>query len=303
MKTAYSLFLREHIDPRIIGYEDCRTFQIVCPVCNEPVFRVCRKGSHKEVAFFSHYRKDETLNKQCELRVSRISSDTITEINAESRNQKLRLFLRVFQDIVWANEYDDVTIKKAKRRFFQLVKSEVFASFIRGMLNQLRETVKDKNEMLDMFDESLENLAEFESPFEMSLQKEFAYDFLLHLLAGHSKANFLFLAKHAFILALAKFEDNREKGALRSWEQSILEYLHRFLRTQNEQKRQRILTEMGERQMISPYSHQDADLFVMFGSHIQYNAFGILMRIPYLHVLRAQPSLDDDDTEISSPTW
>jgi hypothetical protein len=25
MKTAYSLFLREHIDPKNIDYEDCRT--------------------------------------------------------------------------------------------------------------------------------------------------------------------------------------------------------------------------------------------------------------------------------------
>ena len=299
MKTAYSLFLREHVDPRIIGYEDCRTFQIVCPACKEPVFRVCRKSSDKEVAFFSHYRKDETLNKQCELRVNRISRDTITQINVESRNQKLRLFFRVFQEIVWANEYNDGTIKKAKQRFYQLGRSDVFASFIRGMLNQLREIVKDKNEMLDMFDESLENLKEFTSPFEMDLQKEFAYDFLCHLLAGHSKTNFLFLAKHAVILTLEKFEDISKKGNLRPWEQSILEYFHRFLRTQNEQKRLRIFTEMGERKMVSPYSHQDADLFVMFGSHLQYNAFGILMRIPYLQVLRTEPSLDDDSVEPS----
>ena len=229
MKTAYSLFLREHVDPRIIGYEDCRTFQIVCPVCKEPVFRVCRKNAYKEIAFFSHYRKDETLNKQCELRVNRISSDTITDINAESRNQKLRLFLRVFQDIVWANEYNDVTIKKAKQHFFQLGRSEVFAWFIRGILNQLRETVKDKNEILDMFDESLENLTEFNSTFEMNLQKEFAYDFLCHLLAGHSKANYYFLVKHSFILALAKLENNGKKGELRPWEQSVLEYLQPYL--------------------------------------------------------------------------
>ena len=162
-----------------------------------------------------------------------------------------------------------------------------------GVLNHLREIVKDKNEMLDMFDESLENLPEFTSQFEQTLQKEFAYDFLCHLLAGHSKVNFYFLAKHAFILALATLERKNTKSDLRPWERSILDYLRRFLRTQNEKKRLSILTEMGEHQMISPYSHQDADLFVMFGSHLQYNAYGILMRIPYLEVLRTQPPLDD----------
>lgn len=47
------------------------------------------------------------MGKQCELRVNRISDKRIDEVKSESRNQKLQLFLNVFQDIVWENEYDD----------------------------------------------------------------------------------------------------------------------------------------------------------------------------------------------------
>ena len=50
----------------------CRTFQIVCAACKEPVFKVSRNLGDRTLDYFSHYRKDETLNTQCELRVNRI---------------------------------------------------------------------------------------------------------------------------------------------------------------------------------------------------------------------------------------
>ena len=39
---------------------------------------------------------------------------------------------------------------------------------------------------------------------------------------------------------------------------------------------------------MSPYSQQEVDLQVMFGSHLEYNAFGILLRIPYLQIIRGR---------------
>ena len=174
MKTAFSLLLQEYVNPVELDYKDCRTFQIVCPACKEPVFKVSRKIADTRTDYFSHYRKDETLNKQCELRVNRISTKRIDEVRSESRNQKLRLFLKVFQDIIWENEYNEITTKKSKS----------------------------------------------------------------------------------------------------------------------------IINRMGEYKMISPYTHQDADLFIMFGSRLSYNAFGILLRIPYLQILQKQ--LKDRETEHSN---
>ena len=98
MKYGYSLFLQEYVNPKDVDYEDTRLFQIICPECKEPVYKVVREETTE---YFSHYKKDETLTKQCELRVNSISSSKINEVSAQSRNQKLNLFIKVFQDIFW----------------------------------------------------------------------------------------------------------------------------------------------------------------------------------------------------------
>ena len=46
------------------------------------------------------------------------------------------------------------------------------------------------------------------------------------------------------------------------------------------------MNKMGEFEMISPYTHQEVNLYIMFGSYLHYNAFGILLRIPYLQLLK-----------------
>ncbi|NOY08886.1 MAG: hypothetical protein GXP33_08595 [Spirochaetes bacterium] len=76
--------------------------------------------------------------------------------------------------------------------------------------------MKDNNEILDMFKESLKNLygnlEDFKSNFALNLQMEFAYDFFQHFLAGHSKENFFFLLKHAYILYFEELERESKYG-------------------------------------------------------------------------------------------
>ena len=43
MKLGYSLLLGEHIEAEWIEYTDCKVFQIVCPNCKEPIFKVFRQ--------------------------------------------------------------------------------------------------------------------------------------------------------------------------------------------------------------------------------------------------------------------
>ena len=62
MKTAFSLLLQGYLNPVELDYEDCRAFQIVCPACKEPVFKVSGGIEDKATVYFSYYRKDETLN-------------------------------------------------------------------------------------------------------------------------------------------------------------------------------------------------------------------------------------------------
>ena len=49
-----------------------------------------------------------------------------------------------------------------------------------------------------------------------------------------------------------------------------------------------IMDRMAEYKIISPYTHEKIDLFIMFGAQLSYIAFGILLRIPYLEILQKQ---------------
>ncbi len=288
MKTAYSLFLHEYVDPAKIDYTDCKTFQVVCAVCKEPVFKVARENRGKQSHYFSHYRKDETLNSQCELRARSISKSRMEEIQKESRNQKLSLFLQVFQDMVWQAEYSRDGKWKAQQYFFGISKSKTLSKLFTGIWGNLQG--ESKEDVLDMFDESLENIDDpasgYTSDYALNLRKEFAFDFFQHLLAGHAKANYFFLLKHAFIKVLESLEKKHREEGLLPWEEKMFDSMRRILKTNNDKKRMEILNKMGEYQMTSPYTYQEVDLFVIFGSYLQYHAFGILLRIPYFQLLK-----------------
>jgi len=66
----------------------------------------------------------------------------------------------------------------------------------------------------------------------------------------------------------------------------MLDYISRLLKVNSDKKREKILSDMADYKMISPYSGDEADLFIMFGSYLYYNAVGILLRIPYLKLLK-----------------
>jgi hypothetical protein len=284
MKHGFSLLLQEYVDPKEVEYEDTRIFQIVCPSCKEPVFKVDRKDS---VHYFSHYKKDETLIKQCELRVNNLSGSDIKQQNFESKNQKLALFLQVFQDIIWDNEYDDLSRKKAKRLFFLLQKSKSFSSFLVHTLHNYRSISDDKNEMLDYFDESIDNVKYdfLKTPFSINLQKDYAYSFLQHLLSGNTKKNYFFLMIHGFIKYYLELQQ-KMKNTYVDWELELYNNLNNFFNTQNDKKHKKIFNKLCNIEIISPYTDEIIDLFSYLGSQMSYYAFGFLLKIPYLKLIQ-----------------
>jgi len=303
MKLGYSLFLKEYVKPSVIDYEDCRIFQIVCPICKEPVYKVTREIV---IHYFSHYKKDETLNEQCELRVNQISQRSSENLNIESRNQKLSLFLQVFRDIIWKNEYTQNTLQWSRKIYYNISKSSIFMDFKRYIKNHHQNIIGDRNEIFDYIKESIENIfdsdsfKEFKSKYSIYIQKDYSYLFLQHLLAGHAKENYYFLLNHAFILYFDSLNKKVKAGNYLEWENSLLSYLLRFMRTQNEQKRKKIMVQLGEYEMVSPYTNDRIDLFVMLGSQLNYYSFFILLRIPYLDILKNK--LDKKDLR-SAKDW
>lgn len=54
MKLGYSNLLSELIRAELIDYKDSEKFQIVCPCCKEPVFKVIRSNESIPIHYLSH---------------------------------------------------------------------------------------------------------------------------------------------------------------------------------------------------------------------------------------------------------
>lgn len=101
MKDAYSPLYQEFLDAFQVGYEQMAGLQIVCPCCNEAVFRVERSRPSGTTAYFSHYAAPGGLAAlDCERRVAGMSSSEKEERSKVGRNQSLAIFRAVLRDAV-----------------------------------------------------------------------------------------------------------------------------------------------------------------------------------------------------------
>jgi len=70
MKKGYSDIFGITVDASEVVHKDCEAFQIVCPECREYVFKGLRQQGETAIHYFSHFRNDPDLNRQCELRAA-----------------------------------------------------------------------------------------------------------------------------------------------------------------------------------------------------------------------------------------
>jgi hypothetical protein len=99
MKIGYSLLLAELVSASLLDYQDCKDFQIVCPVCMEPLHKKVRHIGNDSAHFLSHYHLKDS-NKECELRVEQYTSEAIKQYNHESKQQRLKDFLEFLPSLV-----------------------------------------------------------------------------------------------------------------------------------------------------------------------------------------------------------
>ena len=92
MKLGYSNLLGEYAAASELEYRDCEKFQIVCPQCREPLFKVLRDIDETPTHYLSHYAAARAYASDCEMRVSAISTGAMEEHGRSSRNQRLERF-------------------------------------------------------------------------------------------------------------------------------------------------------------------------------------------------------------------
>jgi len=97
MKTGYSNLLGDHVDASHLGYDDCKDFQVVCPCCREPIFKVERAVRETPTHFLSHYQASASDVADCELRVSSLTMAERAERATISRGQRIDIYLSVLR--------------------------------------------------------------------------------------------------------------------------------------------------------------------------------------------------------------
>ncbi len=215
MQDGYSNFLGDLVSTAEIGMPACRDFQIVCPCCREPIFKVERTRDGERIHFLSHYRGSKTDAQECERRVAAFSFADRNLSNSSARLQRLDLYLQVLReeiDKVYKCEYISkwrkaITASKAATDYFLAFKPSIITHKLSDA--DWETTWAHANESSSKYDDH-NPLSEFAE----AVRKRTARDFYSHLQTPVAKENYLFIMRHAMAMVgdrLDKYNNTTDK--------------------------------------------------------------------------------------------
>lgn len=183
MRYGYSLLTREYVEAREVDYDDCRSFQIVCPSCYEALFKA---GSDPEGRqYLSHYASGGSDAPDCEMRVASMSVQSMQERNHESRGQHLQLFQERFVDLLSMQFFGDEAFRlQALKKVERMTSRASYRSLLRDMRPVLHALAHDDAAARSLLDP--DRAYRSRSPFWRQRQKTYALSFLRHVTAPNS---------------------------------------------------------------------------------------------------------------------
>lgn len=202
MKTARSNLLGEYVGASEVEHADTHGFQIVCPCCDESVFKVSRPlktGSTSD--YFSHRKASPTQIEQCELRVSSMTPDAIRQANADSRGQTLALFLSHMRKALelesWC--YGPNGSREAHKHMRTLPLMPEFWKLLRKDQKKLGVDDIFESEVGELLKGLETHGISAGTTFGLNVQLRIAKDIFRHLLTPEGEANHLFLFRHTAV--------------------------------------------------------------------------------------------------------
>lgn len=199
MKTARSNLLGEYVGASEVEHADTHGFQIVCPCCDESVFKVSRPlktGSTTD--YFSHRKASPAQIEQCELRVSSMTSEALREANAHSRGQTLALFLshmrKALELEAWC--YGRAGSREAHKHMRALPLMPEFWKLLRRDQKKLGVDDIFESEVGELLKNLDAHGISSGTTFGLNVQLRIAKDVFRHLLTAEGEANHLWLFRH-----------------------------------------------------------------------------------------------------------
>ena len=218
MKLGYSILLGEYIDAYHIEYADCEAFQIVCPACHEPVFKVSRvpDDAQKSVEYLSHYAASSSYQPDCELRIKSLSTTEYENHNSVSRNQRLEYFLSVLRQMIKQNLIYPNGYKKAQSQLNGSKALKWFRERLYEFTLKQNMTEQDFHNISNEYVDDITSVGgEIKTAFSISVQKRIAFDLWKHLMSQKGQSNYYFLFNHGYINLLGRLaEADRTRGWL-----------------------------------------------------------------------------------------
>jgi len=239
MKLGYSNLLGEYLNAESLEYKDCERFQVVCPACREPVFKVAGHRLDNLVAYLSHYRRDVSYDSDCELRVSHIGASEIEKVNYQSRGQRLQYFMSVFREIVLTNEYEKNKRTNINTLFEQMNRSKALF-LLRERIYEICIMTLGMNTPKEHFEGFCEDYVTdimevangnfYDTSFSIQVQKRIARDIWLHLLSQTGKQNWFFLFNHSYTFFISRIKIASKTREVYQWELFLIDRMEKLIR-------------------------------------------------------------------------
>ena len=296
MKTGYSLLLGEYIEAQKINYDDCKNFQVVCPSCKEPIFKVQRELTANPTEYLSHYERDKSYVAECELRVSALTKEEIAKSNTLSRDQRLEYFLSVLQKAISQTLYpqDDISQSKVAKLLQTLARSKSLKSY-RELLFAFERKAYAKvsdvelTEQMSGYMDDIREVNEgefFSTSFAMETQMRIARDIWRHLLSAGAKGNYFILFNHAYYQLMYRFKLASNNRSLMEHEQVMYSAMDKLINT-SVNKGRLIIQSLNKYPIGKPHAMADSNLLNKLSSEIAHEMMGILLVLPYFELLKA----------------
>lgn len=292
MKTGYSILLGEYIDANALEHRDCEPFQIVCPECYEPLFKVERDSQAKKSDYLSHYRQTTAFQSQCELRVSSKSNSERQKHNSESRDQKLDFFLKVFAAALGKDPYFGYG-KSITHSHKIINKSKALSVFKRQHFDTARKTgwLHDFSNFSEAAEFYVSESGSFgETPatgFSLSTQIRIASDIMKLLLTEPGRKNYEMLFNHAAIYLLNRCTNPASDATAEDVEVlNSVAYFVTGLMQGGKRRGMAVLDEMAHTPIYPPFTERPATYLLKVAAEIAHEMLGVLIRLPYFDLLR-----------------
>ena len=294
MKTGYSMLLGEYVSAEVVGYTDCKSFQIICPICREPVFKVERNQPAPTHHYLSHYEASKAFATDCELRVKGISDQDKDKDNRISRDQKLEYFLSVLREEILKREFGTSPqnvemVRRETIRWMNTPGVQIFRDlFHKHQLSNHEMNTPDNLSIL--FDEYVKDIESIGGDFPITgfaiaTQKRIATDIWLHLLSAKAIGNFTFLICIAFGLLSERIALASKQRHPYQFEQDFMVALGQLIKV-GRQKAEAIIDALINTPIGPPYAISGSTYLSKMASEICFEMLGILLRLPYFEMLK-----------------